>query len=41
MIRTLEIKENKQSSTFVNSFGEATKRNISNLTYEKQKKAII
>lgn len=36
VIRNLEAKGNEQSSIFVNSFGEATKRNISNLTYEKQ-----
>lgn len=39
-IRDLEVKESKQSGTFVNSFREATKRNISNLTYEKQQKRL-
>ena len=40
MIRALEVKENEQSSTFVNSFGEATKRYITSAIYEKQQKRL-
>ena len=38
MIREIDLNKNKNS--FVNSFGEATNRYITNTTYEKQQKRL-
>lgn len=39
-IKSNHITNVKQNKTFVNSFGEATTRNITNATYERQQKKL-